>query len=609
MNNRIIPTSAGLGFCLLILASCATAAGTGKTGFLVVAEDRGFLGNREIDEVVAQFRQTHLVAAALIGRDRQGVERGYADYIHRAVAELEAKDVRNIVAIPMFLSAADSTLGRYRAMIGEAGKNAVVQWAPPMAGSHLVAQILLDRVEALSEDPSREHLILVAGGAKNENEERRIRTDIENLLQEVTDRHRFKEISVHIYRDHDAEDHEERNAAVDEQIIRSAARKGRTLLIPVTIGAKFDHRMSEKGRLIRKFGEFDIAIGDPLLPHPEVLTWLRHTANLHSPLSADRIGVLIMPHGSTRPYNDGLERVIAPLRKRYRIEVAPGMGDPLILGRAVRKLEQDGITRIIFVRMYAMGESMKARTDYILGLSREPPSGHHGGTPPRRIRSSAIFHAFGGYEEDPLVAEILRERILEISKRPEEETVILLAHGAGDDEANQRWLETTRRNIERIRRNLPRPFKSIEAMTMREDWPDKRKRALSQIREAIERGNRDGGRVLIISNRLYGAGPYQRLLEGADFEMNSRGLVPHPNITRWLEKGIEQAIRSAIQSAPVPDGSSGRPHGRGRSASNRRNSGLAEGLPAGGSPRFPPESGGHMERNPQTKRRQQKEQA
>lgn len=263
--------------------------------------------------------------------------------------------------------------------------------------------------------------------------------------------------------------------------------------------------------------------------------------------------MLIMPHGSTQPYNDGLEKVIAPLRKHYRVEVAPGMGDPLILGQAVQKLEQEGIIRIIFVRLYALQESMKAKTDYILGLSKQPPAHQHGPLPPR-IRSSAVFDTFGGYEEDPLIAEILQERILEISEQPKNETVILLAHGVMDDEGNQRWLDVINNNIKHIQQGLSLPFRAIKAMTLREDWPDKREQALIQIREAIKKGNQNGGRVLIVSNRLYGSGPYQRLLEGAEFEMNSQGLVPHPNITRWLEKGIEQTIRSASLTATLKAG-------------------------------------------------------
>ncbi len=518
-------------------------AGAADTGFMVVARDRGFLGNREIDAVMTRFKDAYPAALALIGDNRQGFKPDYTEYIRQAVKELEGQGIGKIVAIPLFLSAADATLARWKKAVTEAAGSVPVQWAPPMSDSYLTGQILIDRVEAISSEPAREQLIVTANGAVDEASERRIRGEIENLLHDVTDRHHFAEVSVHVYYDRDAQDREEKNRAVDEQIIRTAARRGRTLLVPLSIGVKYDQHMSEESWLNRKFGEFDITLGKSLLPHPEVLTWLKQTANRYSTASKREIGVVIMPHGSTRPYNEGLEAVIAPLRKRYRIEVAPGMGDPLILSQAVRNLEREGIRRIIFIRMYALRESMKARTDYILGLSRHLPDRH--GPLPARIRSSAMFYPFGGYEEDPLIAEILRERIMEISEQPDRETVILLAHGHGDDERDRRWQDVINDNIQRIRHTLPRQFRAIKGMTVREDWPDKREHALALIRKEIEKGNRNGGRVLIISNRLYGSGPYERLLEGAEFEMNGQGLVPHPNITRWLEKGIEHTIRTA----------------------------------------------------------------
>jgi len=539
-------------FVMFIFMPQSGQAGPLKTGFLVVAADRGYLGNQELNTVMEQFRQTHTARLALIGENRQGVEGGYADYVQRAVTELEEQGANNIVAIPMFLSGTDATLNPYRQQITALKGRAEIQWAPAMAESYLTAQILLDRVEALSKQPKRERLVILGSGAEDEASAQRIKQDIEALVQEVTDRHDFREVAVYVYYKRGSQgDQEKRNEAVDELIIRTAAKHGRTLLVPFAIGAKFDQRMSMEGWMGRKFGEFDIAMGESILPHPDVLTWLKQTANRYSSASKNQIGVLIMPHGSTQPYNDGLEKVIAPLRKRYRIEVAPGMGDPLILRRAVQKLEQEGITRIIFVRMYALQEAMKAETDYILGLSKESPAHHHGELPPR-IRSSARFETFGGYEEDALIADILQQRILEISKQAENETVILLAHGKMDDEADQRWLEVINGNIERIQKGLSRPFKSIKAMTLREDWSDKREQALIQIKDEIEKGSRDGGRVLIISNRLYGSGPYQRLLEGSEFVMNGQGLVPHPNMTRWLEKGIEKNLRAAS----LPYGSS-----------------------------------------------------
>ena len=56
------------------------------------------------------------------------------------------------------------------------------------------------------------------------------------------------------------------------------------------------------------------------------------------------------------------------------------------------------------------------------------------------------------------------------------------------------------------------------------------------------------GKVIIISNRLYGSGPYKHFLKGLKFDMNSKGLAPHPNLTNWLEKGIDLVIKNKFLS-------------------------------------------------------------
>ena len=80
-------------------------------------------------------------------------------------------------------------------------------------------------------------------------------------------------------------------------------------------------------------------------------------------------------------------------------------------------------------------------------------------------------------------------------------------------------------------------------MSLREERPENREKALNEIVNILEEGNKRG-KVIVISNRLYGSGPYKHFLKGLNFEMNSKGLAPHPNLTRWLEKGIKSLIKN-----------------------------------------------------------------
>lgn len=423
----------------------ATAGST--VGFLVVAPDRGFLGNQEIRTVFDEFARHYAPAAlAWVGRDYNGMGSEYSDYVSRALADLERGGATDIVAIPLFVSAADPILKKAVAHLPAYLRTGTIRWAEPMVESHLVRQILLDRAMAASRDPEQERLLLVGFGATDEAGEAAMRNDLEHYLAYIARYLRFREAAAVIYYDRSAPEAEKKNKAADLAIVEAAAKKGRTLLVLASIGPKFDQTMA----LTHWFGDmlrdWDVAyVAEELLPHPNILLWLKRTANAFLSASPADIGVVIMPHGATQPWNDAVERAIAPLRSLYRIEMAYGMGDPGVIQQAVERLERQGIRRIVFVRMYALAHHLRSRIEYLLGLSGSPASdsqaaGHgQDSPPPGQVRSAALFATFGGYEEDPGIVEMLHERILEVSRDPSQETVILVAHGDKRDENNAHW--------------------------------------------------------------------------------------------------------------------------------------------------------------------------
>jgi hypothetical protein len=413
---------------------------------------------------------------------------------------------------------------------------------------------VLDRAEALSQHPESEHLIVVATGAFDSASEKAIKKDAEKLVGYVARYKHFREAEVVVYYDREAENAEQKNQEIKVYLMSQMAKQGRTLLVPAFIGPKFDHSMSLTSWLNDQFKQTHVAYKpEELLPHPNALLWLKKTANRETPLTANQIGVVIMPHGSTQPWNDAVETTIQPLMSQYPVEMAYGMGDPRIIQDAVSRLEQREIRRIIFVRMYALDHQMKPLTDYILGLSEQAPSDGHGAghehsaTAPQQVRTAALFSTFGGYEQNPDIAQVLHKRIAELSKDPANETVLLLAHGEATDEGNDKWLAVMGKNIDRLRQD-PRwaKLKTIKALTVREDWPKEREKAVAGVRATIEEASKHG-RVLVIANRLYGSGPYKKMLHGLTYEVNEKGLVD-PILTRWLEDGLTRMTAELIPS-------------------------------------------------------------
>lgn len=520
------------------------AAQNKKIGFMVIAEDRGFVGNNETVNLFNQFEREYLSSLVFVGRKYDGIKSEYSEYIQKGISELDNKGVSEIVILPLFLSESNYILKMLRKNIPSYHFKGNIRWNRAMSGSYLIAQILLDSVNKLSKNPTEENLLLIGRGAIDEKSEKLIKEELEQLVNYIKKRKTYKSVQVGVYYSYNADEkiRKTKDNEVDEMVIHAAAKTGRTLLVPFVIGPKYSHMMSFTHFVERRFEDIDLIYhSDEILLHPNVLIWMKKAANAHIPISNNNpIGVVIMPHGATKPYNDAIEKTIQPLKKKYQVEMAYGMGDSISLQNAVSNLEGKGIKRIVFVRMYPSSDQFKEKTDYILGLDSRVPE-QWDGLIPSQVRTSAIINTFGGYEEDSLIAGIFLDRIKEVSKNPTEETIILLAHGGKNEQAEKLRNEKMDSHISWIQKQSNPPFKKIIGMTLREDWPDKRAKALKEIKKVVKEGN-SSGKVIIISNRLYGSGPYNHFLKGLEFEMNSKGLAPHPNLTKWIEKGIEIAV-------------------------------------------------------------------
>lgn len=283
----------------------------------------------------------------------------------------------------------------------------------------------------------------------------------------------------------------------------------------------------------------------------DIVLWVALCLSLGAP-NAGR-GVLVMAHGGDLPWNTAIEQVIAPLRELYPTEIALGMADTSTIRAAVQRLEAKGIREIAVVRMFISGESFVPETEYILGLRSDPPAGAaqaahgsdghegHGGhamAPPEPIRSNAkFFISRQGVAESPLLDHILAERVKALSEDPARESVLILAHGPGDDAENGRWLANMEQRVRRVRASGH--FREVRTECLREDWPDKREQAERRIREFVEQGGRDGRRVIVVPFRIAGFGPYAEVLEGLNYVADQQGFCPHPNMTRWLAQTAE----------------------------------------------------------------------
>ena len=274
---------------------------------------------------------------------------------------------------------------------------------------------------------------------------------------------------------------------------------------------------------------------------------------------ASNVGVLVMAHGGGKQWDQDVIAALSPLKERHDVEVAFGMADAESLQEGVSKLESRGAKNIAVVRLFISGESFKKETEQVLGLAAGAPArppanddhANHQGHSMEfwRIDTRASFSlSQEGLVEAPEMGNVLVDRARTLSRDPKSEDVLILAHGPGDDAENQRWLTQLERRADTVRGALP--FRRVHVETLREDWPEKRKVAEQHIREFVARASREGGRAIVIPFRVQGFGPYAKVLDGLEFVSDGRGLIPDPEVTKWVARQVEVLQRTQF-NAPL----------------------------------------------------------
>ncbi len=275
-------------------------------------------------------------------------------------------------------------------------------------------------------------------------------------------------------------------------------------------------------------------------------------------------GVLVMAHGGGETWNREVAAMLEPVGRDHPLELAFGMADPATLQEAVGRLEARGVSRIAVVRLFVSGDSFRERTEQILGLRPGAPprpadtghaghGGDHGGHSMAlwRITSNARFALSDeGLANAPEMGAVLVERVRALSREPARESVLVLAHGPGDDAENDRWIAEIGRRAEGVRSFAP--FREVRVDTLREDWPEKRAASQARIRAFVEAASASGNRAIVIPYRVQGFGPYGRVLEGLTYEADRRGLIPSGEVEQWVRRQID-ALRPALAAQqPAP---------------------------------------------------------
>jgi sirohydrochlorin ferrochelatase len=286
--------------------------------------------------------------------------------------------------------------------------------------------------------------------------------------------------------------------------------------------------------------------------------------------SAPTEGILLLAHGGQPDWNERVNALAASLNAEQPVEVAFGMASRPSIQAAVDRLVARGVTAIVAVPLFVSSHSsVVTSTAYLLGLRDEMPAdlkifakmnhgahggpadshaGHHGDAAPAAVDNTAPVRAAvpirmtEALNRHAIVGSILIDRARGISRNPQAEAVVVVAHGPVPDADNARWLADMKVLADQM--DDATAFASISYLTVRDDAPKPiRDAATKQLRDVVTSQVGAGRRVLIVPLLLsYGGiekGIRQRL-DGLDYVMATSALMPDARLADWVRQSVRR---------------------------------------------------------------------
>ena len=276
---------------------------------------------------------------------------------------------------------------------------------------------------------------------------------------------------------------------------------------------------------------------------------------LPAPATAQTSGVLLLAHGGRDTWNQEILTMAERIDSTIPVEVAFGMANKRTIEDALDRLAERNISNVVAVPLFVSSHSSVMRaTEYLLGSrSDAPPEMEAFG------RMAARRHAAGAEADDDfdwhapiettlpisltsaldghaLVADILVSRALEVSQAPEDEVVVVVAHGPSSEEDNARWLENMQVLADEMRQRTR--FSRIEHLTVRDDARTPvREKAAADFRAVVERATQEDKTVLIVPLLLVYGGietGIRERLEGLEYRMANQALLPDDRLAEWI---------------------------------------------------------------------------
>jgi len=251
-------------------------------------------------------------------------------------------------------------------------------------------------------------------------------------------------------------------------------------------------------------------------------------------------GVLVVSHGSRdEAWVRLVDETVAAARVPEGVAIC-GAFLELVEGRLIQdgidRLEAQGVTDMLVVPLFVSSGS--GHVDEIAwAFGARPAPAVPTDLEPFRVRARVRFGRPIG--DDPDVAAVVRDKIRPLSVDPAREALLLVGHGQAAEPLDRLWRAELSALAERVRRLAG--FATADFATM---LPDRVGEAMERLARA-----RPGCDVLVaplfLSEGYFTRHALPERLAAYPHRYRSCALLPHPLMTRWLERTIEQGLEES----------------------------------------------------------------
>jgi sirohydrochlorin ferrochelatase len=499
------------------------------------------------------------------------VELGFLEFVPNesievAVERLESQGIRDIIAVPLFVSSYSSHIQEIEYVLrlrdslssgddlARVNTTANITMTRALDDHSLLAYILADRIAEVCQEPANETVVILSHGTDNEED---IRSQVccqSWLAEEVKSYLRYwASPSIKLRDVKYAFIHGNQTLYPDltvESVMRNASKaggssedgNGSVIVLPLMVagGSITD---SQIPKILEGYGcRYDRAT---LASHPNLARWIENRVRCE--IGEGMGGVLIIDHGSSDPKRAEAVRELAGQvnlmfpSMPVAVAFAENAAEEETIPGGIGKLLDQGASRIFAVTLFTGNtiDHEEAREAVYSALNN---INHTRVLMTSPIHSGIVAEVVGPIDDHPMIADLILDRAREVSRDEINETLILAPWGSStyfeESEIQARSL------AERIKSGSK--FKDVRFGFMEYQGSQ-------NIREAVKKAH--GESVIVVTVNSMGTRYVDDLiaerLEGLNYTYNGKGfygysenLDPHPNIARWIEYKVAEEVRA-----------------------------------------------------------------